>query len=1070
MLAFYQHDSAYNLVMEYLPGGTLRDLLEREHALPVARAVEIALELADALSRAHHLHILHRDLKPENILLDTDGHPRLIDFGLAMLQGSDARLTQAGMLLGSPAYMSPEAIQGQELDTRSDVWSFGVLLFEMLAGRPPFDAEQIHTLLHQIVNQPPPSLPELCPDVPAALVRLIERMLEKERDRRLPSMRQAAAELEAIRDGKEYWTDAGREAEGSTGAGDTGMHGAPEPTYMVNLPPQPTPFLGRQSELASLFELLGGPEVRMVTLVGTGGTGKTRLAVEAASRLAKDMPNGAVFVPLAAVSSSEFILPAIANALHFRFSPGAEPKDQIAWRLKELKILLVLDNFEHLLGAAPLVSDLLAAAPDLKVLVTSRERLDLVEEWVFELGGLPFPKPGDTAPNGQEAWLKDYSAVQLFIDRARRVSPGLELNDEALDAAIRVCQLVEGMPLALELAAPWARAMTFTEIAQELTQGLDILTASMRNLPDRHRSVRLVFDQTWQSLTPIEQGCLARLSVFHNGCMREAAVQVAGARPVVLMTLVDKALLRHRGSRFEMHELVRQYAAERLSQDPREQEATLDRHYRYYLELLGSANAGLKGGRQLETSLALIPEIDNIRAAWNRVVERYDREVLYRAAEPYWLYNEFRGTLSQGAALFRQAREAVQRQDGDPTMTGFLYAAEGSLLARQWHLNEGRALMLQGLTLLRSAQPFDSEKTAFALAWFSLLNIMSGKYPEAEAVAQESLSHFAQTGDRWTQAAALRLMGASALYRGEIQRAQEYLNQCVAACKVIGELRIRTYATSNLGVIHLWYGQLDEARRYFDESLRISKTCNDRLSRADALSERVRFYIAAGEYERAEETARKSIQVYHELGRTQVSLANIMLGKALRLQGKPGAEEALLEGLAAARSVNHQPDIASGLEGLGNLAVDREDFDQAQRYFREALDIWTEIGNEPEIATLLCRLAFGMLASGSADRSEIREMLVRVLRLARKHRSGAIAVSAMVGLATLQMQAGEFNAAAPVLYYVRRHPSAPQEIRTWVERVLAELPPGFRQPDDISISAPWTSMVERWEHQLLLEM
>jgi serine/threonine protein kinase/DNA-binding SARP family transcriptional activator len=1062
MLAFYEHENSYNLVMEYLPGGTLRDLLERERSLEVDRALEIALELADALSRAHHLHILHRDLKPENILLDSGGHPRLIDFGLALLQGSDTRLTQAGALLGSPVYMSPEALQGQDLDQRSDVWSFGILLFEMLAGQPPFDGKQLTALMQQILHEPAPSIRQFCPDIPPVLENLISRMLEKDRDLRLPGMRQAAAELEAIRSGRNFITPAM-----TPNQKDSDKITPPDLFYINNLPPQPTSLFGRQKELAQLYEMLKNPDVRMVTLIGTGGIGKTRLAVEVASKRARDLPNGVVFVPLASVSGPEFILPAIANALHFRFSPGVDLKEQIINRLAGLKILLVLDNFEHLSETAVLISELLTAVPTLQVLVTSRERLNLVEEWVYEVAGLPYPPPGEPIPGGAGSWLNNYSAVQLFIDRARRADPKLPEDESTLAEIIRICQLVEGMPLALELAAPWVRSMTCAEISQELSRGLDILTASMRNLPDRHRSMRVVFEQSWQSLTPVEQEILARLSVFHNGCTREAAEKVTGARPLVFMTLVDKALLRHRSNRYEMHELVRQYAAERLAENNRLQEETLDRHHRYYLGLLERANTGLKGGRQFEAATEITTDIDNIHAAWKRAVQQNDRKSLAGAAEPFWLYSEFRGTLAQGAAIFRHALEAVQTPDDDPSLVGFLNAAEGSLLARQWHFDQGQELMSRGLEMLRKAEPFDPEKTAFALSWLAFLRVMLGQYPEAVQAARESLEHYAQTGDRWTQAGALRLLGAAALYQGQLRRAEEYLHQCVAVCKSIGELRIRSYAASNLGVIHLWYGQIEQARQYFEDSLRVSKACNDRLSRADALCERVRFFIASGEYNLAEETARKCIQVYRDLGRTKISLANIMLGKSLRLQGKEGAEEALQEGLASARAVNHRPDIASGLEGLGSLAIDRNEYDLADRYYNEALEIWTEIGNEPEIATLLCRIARRRIISGSQERDGTREKLVRALQLARKHQATSVANTAIAGLAILQLRDGEPQLAVPVLYSILQDPATPAEVRGRIERVCNELPPTLRQIGSNLQPANLADFLERWERQAL---
>ncbi len=1061
MLAFYEHEGTYNLVMEYLPGGTLRDQLDQEGALPVQRALEIALELADALSRAHHLHILHRDLKPENILLDTDGHPRLIDFGLALLQGSDSRLTQAGVLLGSPAYMSPEAIQGQEMDHRSDIWAFGVLLFEMLTGGTPFKGEQFHTLLHQILNEGAPPLRQLRPEAPPALEQLIARMLEKDREQRLPSIRLAAAEMEAIRDGKAGASHSTISSAANLPDGSTPSSSS----YMVNLPAQPSQLFGRQSELTSLYELIDNPDVRLVTLVGTGGIGKTRLAVEAASQMAKEMSNGAVFVALAPVSSAEFLLPAIANALHFRFSPGAALKEQLANRLKGQKMLLVLDNFEHLLDGAGLISEILADAPGIQVLVTSRERLNLVEEWVFEVGGLPFPPPDEPITGETELWIKKYSAVQLFIDRARRSNPGLVVDELTLAEVVHICQLVEGMPLALELAAPWVRAMSCAEIAQEIMQGIDILSASMRNLPDRHRSVRVIFDQSWETLSPVEQATLARLSVFHNGCTREATERVAGAKLYVLMALVDKALLRHRANRYDMHELVRQYAAEKLGQNPANKEETLNKHYRHYMEWLAYALAGYKGGRQLQTGLEVTADIDNIRAAWNRAAEQNDHEALFQAAEPFWLYNEFRGTLAQGAAAFRRAIESIRSPEDDPGLVGFLCAAEGSLLARQWYLEQGSVLMEQGVALLRKADPFDAGKTAFVLAWYAFLQVMHGQYSEAARTAQESLGYYDRTGDRWTQAGALRLLGAVALYQGQLLRAQEYLDQCVQVCKSIGELRIRTYATSNLGVVHLWHGQVEEARQYFEESVRISKACNDRLSRADALCAYVRFYIETGAYEKAVEQAQKCIRTYKELGRNKISLANILLANALHLMGKEGAEEALQEGLVSAQLVNQRADIAVGLEVMGKMAFDRKAYAQAYQYFKEGLQIWEELGNDLSRAALLCRTAFSLIVSGSENTAEIHEMLTQALSVGRSQRAGTVAIAAMVGLAALQRNAGESKLADDVIRYARTHPATPHEVRNWIEQFGSDLPPAPHSPGESAQEIHWTEMVECWEHQ-----
>lgn len=825
---------------------------------------------------------------------------------------------------------------------------------------------------------------------------------------------------------------------------------------VTRLPAQTTPLIGRQAELAQLLNLLSDPGCRLVSLIGTGGIGKTRLAVETAARAEGQFIHGAVFVPLASVGEPGLIVAAIANAMQVRFSPGSEPREQLLQRLSGMRVLLVLDNFDHLLDGAGLVGEILAAAPEVRVLATSRERLNLVEEWIFEVDGLAYPRQDETAPEEAAAeageWVEHFAAVQLFEERARRAAPELQFDPDTLEQVTRICRLVEGMPLALELAVPWVRVMSVREIADELEHGLDLLSSSLRNLPDRHRSVRLVFDQSWQTLSTEEQAILARMSVFKNGCTREAAQKVAGARPACLMSLVDKALLRHRANRYEMHELVRQYAAEHLSQDPEALQTTLDLHHRFYLTLLAQVLPWLKGGRQLEGNHKITADIDNVRGAWSRAVDRRDREAIHAAAQAYWLYHEFIGQLAQGEAAFRAGVEAFNPAE-DQALAGFLLAALGSMVGRQWRLEQGRALMQQGLSLLREAQPPDTEMSAFAMAWYAFLNVMSGAFDEAGSAAEESLACYPHTGDQWTQAGALRLVGAALLYKGQLQRAQAYLDECVEVCKSIGELRIRSYALSNLGVIHLWYGMLEEARRYFEESLRVSISCNDRLSRADSLLEYGRLFLASGEFDQAAETARVCMRINYELGRKKSILANIILGKALRLMHAEGAEEALMEGMEVARAVDQKPDIASGLEGLGSLALDQKKFDLAQTYFRESLEIWTEIGNEPEIATLCCRSAHGLMRSGSTDYARMRELFAQALHLARRHQAGTVAITALVGLVGVEISSGAVSAdnagrVASVLALAGRHPATPQEVRVWAGNLFNRMQSQGWQPEE----------------------
>ena len=308
------------------------------------------------------------------------------------------------------------------------------------------------------------------------------------------------------------------------------------------LPRPPTPLIGREPELATLNRLLCDPQCRLLTLAGPGGIGKTRLALELASTQRAQFPDGVFFVPLVSLSLPEFIAPAIRSALGLSSSSPLDPKEQLLNHLRQKSLLLVLDNLEHLLEGVGLLAELLEQAPGVKLLVTSRERLNMQGEWLFDLQGLPVP------PLDQVDRAEEYSAVALFVQSARRAQVGFELSAEERPWVARICQLVEGMPLAIELAAAWVRLLSCREIAQEIERNLDFLSTSARDLPERHRSMRAVFDHSWQMLSAEEQRVLRALSVFRGGFLREAAEQVTGASLSLLSALVTRSLV-HRTPR-----------------------------------------------------------------------------------------------------------------------------------------------------------------------------------------------------------------------------------------------------------------------------------------------------------------------------------------------------------------------------------------------------------------------------------------------------------------------------------------------------------------------------------------
>jgi predicted ATPase/DNA-binding NarL/FixJ family response regulator len=475
---------------------------------------------------------------------------------------------------------------------------------------------------------------------------------------------------------------------------------------LSNLPSQSTLFIGRKDELTKIEHLLANPTCRLLTLVGPGGIGKTRLALEAAGLQADASENGVYFIALQPLTSPDFIVPTIADALNMTLYGQGDPKTQLLHYLSEKRLLLLLDNFEYLLDGADLLSEILAHAPDVKILVTSRERLHLREEWLFEVGGLSFPQKGhDTAAD-------DYSAVRLFMQSASRA--GYTPTESDMPSIAHICRLVGGMPLALELAAAWVRAVPCSEIAREIENSLDILTATTRNMPEAHRSMRAAFERSWNLLTDMERAVFSKLSVFRGGCTREGAEKVAGATLPILASLVDKSLLQVNASgRYDLHELLRQYAADKLL-DANEEHIAIQRHNDFFLRLAEGAEAHSFGREQIAWFDHLQAEMDNIRAALMRSLE--DELGLRLAASLGWFFNE-RTYWQEGLDWLDRTLQA--NPDAPVPLRAKALTFAGALVYQPGGVPGAGTYLEKALALARATG--DHSSIAWALSWLALL-------------------------------------------------------------------------------------------------------------------------------------------------------------------------------------------------------------------------------------------------------------------------------------------------------------------------------------------------------------
>jgi predicted ATPase len=399
--------------------------------------------------------------------------------------------------------------------------------------------------------------------------------------------------------------------------------------------------------------------------------------------------------------------------------------------------------------------------------------------------------------------LDSYSAVELFTQRARQITANFSPSVAELADIGRICQLVEGMPLGLELAAPWIRTLSCGEIASEIERSLDFLATPLRNVPERHRSLRVVFEQSWERLSAAEQAVLGRLSVFRGGCSREAAEQVAGATLPVLSALGDKALLRRTNTgRYELHELIRQFAGAQLQINPAAVEPAQQRHQDYYIAFLEGRTAGVKGGRQKETLAEIKADLDNVRLAWRRAVAMRDSEAMARSAQCLFVYYLYRNGYDEGQSEFRRAisvfialpqeladdgsLQEIVVPDQAENLVGFLLAGLGYFLAHRRNLQQGQRLLEQALAMLRGTEPVDRGKEAFALLWLGWALYFQGQLSAGKRYAGECLTLLTETADPWAEGWALVLLG-NCLRDGRPAEAVEVYRTGLTLCRESGD-------------------------------------------------------------------------------------------------------------------------------------------------------------------------------------------------------------------------------------------------------------------------------------------
>jgi predicted ATPase/DNA-binding SARP family transcriptional activator len=816
------------------------------------------------------------------------------------------------------------------------------------------------------------------------------------------------------------------------------------PSRRDHLPLQPTPFVGREQELAEIAALLGDPDCRLLTLVGPGGAGKTRLALEAAAQAASAFPHGVHFVSLAPVESAGFLVPTIAAALKFSFfqREGVEPRRQLFDYLREKQMLLLLDNFEHLLDGAGLLAELSGHAPAVKLLVTSRERLYLRGEWTFEVKGMRFPQPGDPAVE----LPANYGAVRLFLQYAVQARAGFDLAGDEWPDLVRICRLLEGMPLGLELAAAWVRMLSCREIADEIEQGLDFLSTSLRDVPERHRSLRAVFDHSWHFLSDAERAALARLSVFRGGFDRQAALEVAGAGLSLLASLADKSLLhRNRAGRYGMHESVRQYAAEQLGVSPSDEAGARDRHCQYYAEFLAKRADDFHSPRQLESLTAIAGEIENVRSAWRWATAHARRRELRQSAIGLATFLQIRSLFQEGEEAFGQAAAtltasaaaagAQDAEDDTARTLGLILKYQAEFTYWQYRKAESQQLLQQSLALLDPLGLGQELAMANGLA-VRVLEDLSG----AERRCRQSLDYYRSTGQVWGVGEALHLMSLFALFHGDLPAAQEYLQQSIEILTGVGDRYEAAFALFELGgMLQYQTGEPAKAKRYYEESLEIRRELGDRWGMAICLDYIGYLARELGDYNEAQRLHEESLVISREIG-DPMGIAGSLdnLGLVARERGAfPEARRYFEEGLVIRRRVGWAWEVGISLQHMGDAALDQGDVSGAGRWYEESLAAFEASEHHSSMELTLAGLGEVARAQGDyrASGRRFREALAKSIEQSRL----SAGLTILTGVARLLAQTDRIARAAELLAYVQHHRASTAHSRERAGRLLAEL-------------------------------
>jgi predicted ATPase/DNA-binding SARP family transcriptional activator len=645
-----------------------------------------------------------------------------------------------------------------------------------------------------------------------------------------------------------------------------------------NFPVLNTSFVGRDEKLSEIAAAINEPKIRLLTLIGPGGIGKTRLSVQVGEDQYQHFSSGATFVPLANLANTQNIVPAIASALNLSFTNNASLEEQLKTFLRDKNMLLVLDNLEHLIEGAGIIFELLETCPMLKILTTSREALDFQNEYLIEVTGLRVPT------NEHDENLETYDAVQLFVRLARRVNPRFSLEPDTKPYVARLCKMLYGSPLAIELATSWLRLLNVQEVSTEIQKSLDFLNVTQPDLPVRHRSLRAVFEHSWNLLTELEQTALKRLAVFKGGFRKDAAEKITGVGLRTLLTLVNKSLLQQTATgRIERHVMVSEFSLEKLTQDQFEYVLQLEKHGLYYFEFLENHAMGDANDQQYIKEID--EDLENIRSAWHWALINTRADQLMRSTDLVVFYDR-QARFEEGSRLFKEAIDVLNPDDvrhhaalGKALVdTAWLYRRLGKLEARDY--------AEQAVNILRQSSEHP-EILMKALNTLSAFSIDAGESQRTRILLTEALILAREQENIQSQFNCLTNLAALEEDAGSFQYAKQLYEEILNLQQKTNNPFGIAMTLNNLGRLGLVMLELEVASSHLSRALQLSEQVNFDLLIPYLYSNLSQTAYKQKDYGLARDLCLKAISikenvdlkvkatVYMTLGRTETALGNM---------------------------------------------------------------------------------------------------------------------------------------------------------------------------------------------------